>query len=222
MPNENVITQEGSVITQPRVDLSLGNWGSIVGLSGATVAAPANQTGPASTIVLGLCLMPLNTGIFLVSMKASYSDGTTAGALIARLITKQGAGTGQIAGGIGAAKFGSNAAGLGAGVSATFVGSNGQVLNADAAGGGGLTFEGSALAATGVTQSEDKQATLTGLLTANGTGVNNFQFQGPCDALGPTGLAKTPFTLGRPVFFGLQINDTAAHVVTFDSVSLFV
>lgn len=222
-PLQDYMTAQGVARTEADVPLAMGNWGSIVGLAGAaSQGPPANQTGPTNTTVAAFVLMPLNSGIFFCAAKMSYSDGTTAGALTARLRTKTGANTGQIAGGAAAGKFGGFAGGAGAGGLATYVGANGQVLNVDGAGGGGLTLEGTAITAGGaVTQSQDRQATLTGLLTANGQGVNNFEFIGMVDLTGPTAAAKTAFGRNIPVSFSLDVSDTAAHVVSFDSISLF-
>lgn len=220
MPLVQNIQAGGNVLTEADVAAALGNWVSIVGVAGATVIPPNNQTTPASTVVAGIAFMPTQSGILDVRCKASYSGNTTASLITHKVITKQGATSGAVTGGTAAAKISTGAPGLNAGIP-TFLGSAGQVLNVDAAGGAGLQFEGANLAATGITQSQDRVGTLTGLLTANGQGTNNFEFVGMCDNNGPGSLVKLPFTNLLPLFVGLQLTATLG-VIAYDSLSLFI
>jgi hypothetical protein len=202
--------------------VGLSNWGAITATTGAVVLPPNLQTGPGNvqpqTVVAGMVLIPRASGLFVASVRASFSDGTTGGSLQHNFITKAGVGAGVLAGGAAAGKFGARALSpVGALVSAA------MVLNVDAAGAFGLSFEGANPQTASISQHIDVAATLTGLLTANGIGTMNFECgQLLCDAVGPTSLVKTPFALGVPIFFGLTVKDTAAHVVTYDSFEMFV
>jgi hypothetical protein len=220
MPLQNVdrLTSEGNVATAADMQGPYSNWVQISSGIGATVPSPHTQTGMAATQVAAISMGAFFTGLFEVSVRASFSDGTTAGTVTTSLTAKQGAGAGLVAGGVASAKFGGGAASIAAvcGMAAP----QGQVLNVDAAGGGGLTFEGSAL--SNLSYHTDIVATLTGLLTAQANSTLNFEFFGICDALGVGGLAKTPFPLGKPVCFFLTASNTAAHVITYNSLNFLV
>lgn len=199
-----------------RVDFPLGNWGEINAVVGGALT-PTAQTSSALTNIAGLSLVSGFTGLFEVYARLNFADGTTAGATVLRVIAKQGATTGAIAGGLAAAKFGGAAASVAVASGAT---ANGMILNADAAGGGGLTFEGASANAAAAIAS-DTIPSLTGLLSAQGSGASAFAFAGVADAA-PSSAVKTPFTLGKPVYFAFVLSSTAAHVITFSSLNLFV
>ncbi|HZU81908.1 MAG TPA: hypothetical protein VE987_03280 [Polyangiaceae bacterium] len=190
---------------------AIGNWAQVLGASGAPNNAPHTQTSAAATNVVALSVVPKSTGLFLVGCKASYSDGTTGGQITHSLFSKQGT---TAAGALAGTGFLSQ---VKTGVFAPTA--KGGILNADAAGGGGITFEGSATFS--VFQSSDAQGTLTGLLTVNGTGTQNFEFFGVADAVGAGSATKTPFTLGLAACIALAVSSTAAHVITYDTVTLF-
>ncbi len=212
---DNVQTSGGDQLV-PRMDFPLGNWGEINAVIGGALT-PHTQTSMALTNVAGLSLVAGFTGLFECHVRMAFSDGTTAGSVTSNFVAKQGAGTGAIAGGLAAAKFGGNAASVAVASGAT---ANGMILNVDAAGGGGLTFEGASANAAAAVAS-DQVGTLTGLLTANGTGQQLFAFDGVADAA-PSSAVKTPFTLGKPVYFAIVMSSTAAHVVTIGSLNIFV
>jgi hypothetical protein len=200
----------------PRVDFPLSNWAEINAVAGGALT-PHTQTGPTLTSIAMLSLVAGFTGLFEYFVRVGFSDGTTAGTSVINVVAKQGAATGAVSGGIAAAKFGSGAASVALAGGAT---ANGQILNVDAAGGFGLQFEGANVtAATAV--GSDSVGSLTGLLTANGTGTQNSQFVGVADAA-PSSVVKTPFTLGKPVAFSLLVSGTAAHVITIGSLNMFV
>lgn len=195
---------------------SLGLYAAIQAVSGSAAQPPPSaQTGAVNTNVAAVMLFARSSGIFGVSVRASWSDGTTAGSVTHSLVSKQGASTGALAGtgAVGNGKIGSLQG------SATIVNSI-ATLQANAAGGVGITFEGSGVIT--IAQHSDVAGTLTGLLTANGIGTQNFEsgFM-MCDATGSTSNVKTPFTIGKPACFALQLSSTAAHVITYDSVSFF-
>jgi hypothetical protein len=184
-------------------------WQAIQAVSGQTQAPPHSQTAPAVTLVAALVLWPRVSGLFEMSLRTSWSDGTTADSVTLSLYTKQGAGTGVLAGGTATGK-GSVAQGYGPGA--------GMILNFDATGAGGLTFEGSS--AVTIIQHADAAATLTGLLTANGLGTQNFETGLMlADASGPTNSTRTPFTIGKPALFALGVS--ATHVISFESLSFW-
>jgi len=170
--------------------------------------APADQTGPASTVVAAMVLWPRVSGLFEVSMRVSWADNTTADLVTHSLYSKQGAGAGALAGGNAEGKS-SVAVGAGAGES--------MVLNVDATGGPGLTFEGSS--AFTILQHQDAAATLTGLLSGNNGSTQHFSTGAMlCDAAGSTSNTRTPFTLGLPCCFALVAS--ATHLVHYNSGSL--
>jgi hypothetical protein len=215
--NTDDLQVPGGDSNKPRLDFPLSNWASIVAVSTQAVNVPHTQTSASATCVACISLTAFFTGLFEYSCRASFSDGTTGGVLISTLLTSQGAGAGLVSGGVAAAKFGAGAASIALSQGAT---ANGQILNVDAAGGAGLRFEG--LAFGGVAQHTDTTASLTGLLTPQGAGVDSFSFYGMADAQGALSLTKTPFTLGKPVAFALIVSATAAHVITYNSLNMFV
>lgn len=207
--NEGTTIQAGQGITPPTLGT---NWASVIGVSGATLASPHTQTGDTNTGVIALSLTPQGSGIFYVSCKLAFSDGTTAGAITHSLVTLQGA-AGNLLAGTGF---------LSQIKQSQFPGTaTGGILNADAAGGNGITFAGASMS-TGKVQSSDVAASLTGLLTANGAGgINEFTFSGLVDANGSNSATKLPFTVGLPMAIGVLLTNTAAHVITYGSAELF-
>lgn len=214
--NTDDLQFSGGDSNKPRLDFPLSNWGMINAVAGGALT-PHSQTGPTLTVVAGLSLVAGFTGLFEFSSRISFSDGTTAGAITVNHLAKQGAAAGAVAGGLAAAKFGNGAASVAIASGAT---ANGMILNVDGAGGAGLTFEAGAVTGASAAGS-DAVGSLTGLLTANGVAQQNTQYTGIVDAA-PSSAVKTPFTLGKPVFFGIGISATAAHVITIGSLSLFV
>lgn len=219
-PQETVVQATGDTLTQPRYDLALGNWAQVYVVS-PTITA---QVNPSSTCVLAVTLMPQTTGVFFVAARLSFSNGTTAITTTHSLVTKQGASTGVIAGGSSATKLGQYTGGAGQLTSTnnTYAGAAGQILNVNAAGGNGLTFEGAALSAGSVVQHTDAVASLTGLLTANAIASSPpFSFLGYVDLVGPNSNTKTPFPARQPVCFAVLVT-AGGSTVTYDSASLFV
>lgn len=215
--NTDDLQVTGGDSNKPRLDFPLSNWGEINAVFGGALV-PHSQTGPTITTVAALSLVSGFTGLFEYYARVSLSDGTTAGALTLNFVAKQGASTGLVSGGLAAAKFGNGAASVAIANGAT---ANGQVLNVDAAGGFGLQFEGANILTGGTAVGSDAVGTLTGLLTANGVGQQNTQFVGVADAA-PGSTVKTPFTLGKPVVFSFTMSATAAHVITYGSLNMFV
>lgn len=189
------------------------NWASVMGVSGATLGTIHSQTSASSTGVLAMVLNPQSSGVFDVGVRLTYSDGTTAGSITHSLVTKQG-GAGNVLAGTGF---------LAQVKTSTFPGSgtSGGILNADASGGAGITFGGSGIGTFTIVQANDVQATLTGLLTANGIGTQGFAWRGLIDATGDSSGTKTPFTIGLPCCVGVALTSTAAHVITYDSIEMF-
>jgi hypothetical protein len=220
MPNQDVLIAQGTPVTQPRYDLALGNWAQVQCVVGSVPGLPSVQTGPNDTGVLGIVMVPQQSGIFFVSVRAAWSDGTTAGVITHRLRTKQGATNGALLAVAPAtitngAKFG---------ILATNANARGIVTQTDAAGGPGFSFEGGSLVASTQVQHIDITASLTGLLTAQAAGGAGgaFAWSGYADANGASSLTKLPFTLGLPCIFHMTVSATAAHVITYQTASLFV
>lgn len=219
-PQEVLVQQTGDTVTQPRYDLALGNWVQVIG-SAAGAGVPHTQSGPpVTTAVMAVTLMPQTTGIFFVSTRLSWSCNTTALSVTHALVARQGASTGVLSVGQTSTKIGQYAANGQATATGNTFTASGTILAVDAVGGAGITFEGANLSA-GTSQHVDVVATLTGLLTANGLGTNNFEFTGYIDAGGPNVSTKTPFNNRQPVCFAVLLTVSAAAVLSYDSVYLF-
>jgi hypothetical protein len=225
---EDTLTAEGGVNTKQLVNFPLSNWALLNGATGGTSLPPHSQTAPLGTCIAAIVLVPFFTGVFEVSYNISFSDNTTAGLLQTFLSTKVGAGAGALAGGNSQVRLGTGAASV-AGVSTPAATANGMVLNVDAAGGSGITFEGLAVGngAAGVqNQMQDQSSSLTGLLTANSQGSNRSTGFTVVDSTGLSSNVKTPFLIGQstthPVCFSLSQQSTAAHVISYQAFHLFV
>ena len=219
-PQEVLVQQTGDTVTQPRYDLALGNWVQVIG-SGAGAGVPHTQSAsPTNTAVMAVTLMPQTTGIFFVSTRLSWSLNTTGLSVTHALVARQGTSQGNLSVGQTSTKIGQYAAaGQLTATGNTFTAS-GTILAVDATGGAGITFEGANLSA-GTTQHVDVVATLTGLLTANGLGTNNFEFSGYVDAGGPNVSTKSPFNFRQPVCFAVLLTVSGAAVLSYDSTMLF-
>ncbi len=204
-----------------------GNYFSIVNVT------PNLQTNPATTCILAGVLYVRESGIFRVTARLPFSGGTTAKTIAHTFTTKQFPGPNSAhpvtQPTVGLAGTGELAAGfLGSDVGIPFLNANqvvpaqAAVLNADAAGGIGLNFNGAAIDPSGggfVTQSTETTATLTGLLTAQASGVNAFDIDAVIHAAG--NAAKSPFEMGGIVVFGIVVT-SAADVVTYGGCSFNV
>jgi hypothetical protein len=178
------------------LNASLGSWAQAVNVT------PAAQTAPTALNVAVLQMRVRVTGIFLVACEFGWSDNTTADSVTLGISSYQGPTPTVITGGTSAG-FTSNVVSNGLSL---FLYSN---VN-----GTGITIGG----APALTVQDSKTSgTLTGLLTANGSSSQNYSFVGICSS---TVATKTPFTVGNQAGFVLVA--TAAHQITFTSMSMFV
>jgi hypothetical protein len=180
-----------------------GNW---VGIGAAST--PAAQTAPSTTVVAALLIVPKWSGVFRVSVHVPWSDSTTADLVTLAIVSAQAA-TGALAGGTARAVFGQNA-------DAACQGMN---LEADAAGGAGITFNGAPIAQ--LSQWAIQTPTLTGFLTAQASGGGAvFPFSGLIRATANS--TKTPFTKLNHVAVGLQVSSRDARVITFGQLNFSI
>lgn len=191
-----------------------GLWQAIQGRNSGAAAqkAPNTQTTPNGTIVAAMSLFPRVSGLFEVSVCVHFSCSVTGQVVTHDLFSKQGATTGVLAGG---AATGKSSADEGAGASSS------MILNVDAAGGGGLTFEGSS--AFTLVQNDQSAATLTNLLTGQGIGTMEYTSGAMLvDATGPTSETLTPFTIGLPMCLALGVTSVVgANVITYQSITFW-
>lgn len=185
--------------------IASGNWVSITATAGAAQDVPHSQSALAAHGVAALCLVAKVSGIFMVGIRASFSDDTNAQLVTHQLVTKQAAAPGVLAGGLLEGVLGSGASG-----------GSGIVNNVD---GSSLTFNGGSVVAGTTQQGSEQVGTLTGLLTPNGTGCQNFGFSGIVNANGITSNVKLPFTKGNAVLFSLLL--ASGGVVTYDSLQFW-
>lgn len=181
---------------------ALGNWFTLITEGGATVPTPHDQTtNPTLTFVGTIVLVPQQSGIFLVSFGAQATDSLDTDTMSFALITNQGTTAGGIlAGGAAAGKAGTNA-----------TGAHGMILNVDAAGGNGITFEGAA-------QGGGKLQYSANIATA--AAVNEAaSWSGIIDAVAATSATKTPFTIGKAAAIGVQLT-AGAGTVSFSRFTL--
>lgn len=182
-----------------------GNW--VQGVS----TAVGTMANPSSYFFAAALLKPRLTGIFMVDLDVAWSGNTTADSVTLALVTDTSA-SGTIA---SANKVAHGVAGIGA------YGTNGSDWESvDTNGGAVLTYNGAAFNTSAVTQASEVNATLTGLLTTNGSGQQKFGFHGIVYNATPSGTTKTAFTLGNTVAFGVKVS--ATNTITVSSVRMTV
>ncbi len=203
-----IVRTAGSVTvdtTAIDIDMVGGNWVQGVSTAVGTMAAPSGYFFASALLKSRL------SGIFEVHLDVAWSCGTTADTVTMALVTDTSA-AGVLA---SANKIAHGIAGLG-----TF-GTNGADWESiDTNAGAVLTYNGAAFNTSAVTQASEINGTLTGLLTAQGSGQQKFGFHGVVYNAAPTGTTKTAFTVGNTVAFGVKV--TATNTITVPSIRLTV
>jgi|HubBroStandDraft_2_1064218.scaffolds.fasta_scaffold00001_143 hypothetical protein len=182
-------------------DDSLGNFWQVLS------PLVANQTGAANNIVAAVLLTPKLSGYIDVDINVGWSDSTAGDDVQWQLNTRQVNVAGQVftVGGTTPAASGYGGATAGGGDSG-FVqtAANGMTVSAPAGG------------ATGPTLVETKMvATVAGLLTANGSSSQGYDFHSALDTNG-TGV---PFTLGKQVVAYLSVLSGGANTIEIPRMS---
>lgn len=174
------------------------------------------QSAAAEVVIGAVALQSKWSGIFDVKAQMLFSSDTTAKTQRMRLVTTQfAAPAARFTGGVVGSPFAGNdvTAQLGFGA-----GNWSQLLNVDAAGvpANGVLFNGvspNGAAAGALVQFDRTVASLTGLLTAQASGINEWVFD---SAVQSSGVPKVPFTRFNIVVFAITLDSTAGgDVVTF-------
>ena len=183
-----------------------GNWAHI-----ARNLIVNTQTGPVSTCIAALLLVPRWSGIFRYNVCVGWSDSVTADVVTLSVLTAQAFSPAALAGGTAAAAFGQN----------SDAASQGLILQADAVGGAGITFNGAGLnLAPGViVQWLQQSATLTGLLTAQAPGTNSFYPSGMLR--NSVNTVKAPFTVNPTNRVAIGIMATGTNVLAFNRITFY-
>jgi hypothetical protein len=214
-----------SLITSARSRQAPGSYagGAVEALGNyALCSSPPHtqtQTNAGKVGIIAVALQAKYSGIFRVSCRIGFSDGTTAKTTTHALV--------GIPFAAPAARFTGGAnAGVSVGrdvVAGLTASAWGQVLNADSTGtaASGIEFNATPVndaAAGAVIFCSEQTVSLTGLLTAQATAVDNFGFDGIVGAA--AALPATPFPKGAGQFvvFGVELIATnAGDVVTYSN-----
>lgn len=207
---ESLEAQMG-LMTALRGDMigSLGNWVSYFARTGAggSMNLPNTQSAASNTCFAALTLRAQTSGMFLVWATYNWADSTTGDSITARLAVTD-ATPGVLAG----TNFQANGF-----TGANALGAQSGVLSADAAGGAGITIDGTGFGAIGNSAfvASYTSGSLTGLLTANGNGTFTYSFVG---IVGKNNASpKAPVTIGHRFGAGLVLS--ATNTITIASIS---
>lgn len=187
---------------------ALGNWVTFTGVSGDTQTTPHSQSGVVTVAIAAIVLKPQVSGLFYVSLRCAFSTNGVEGDVIDhQFLTTQTAGPGVLSG--------TNQGFHGA----LAIGASGSVQATDAAGGTGLTIDGTPLITSGASlhlQHKQETASLAGQQTSAAASTLSFGFTGIVGLEGVDSNVKTPFVLGLPVTFFVDLNE-AGNTISYQS-----